>query len=126
MAQRLQRFNDVQVYQDDTSGNTPESRLWGAFLIYLVRDVVPEYVTDYRGRSHVTRMSKKELDQTTSTYIFEMACEINNFNPSYFRKRLEQIRTIEPSEIQIWQHNKKYPNGGRSSLLSTFLLRGSA
>lgn len=102
--------------------NTPESRLWAAFLLSLSRDIVPEYITSYgypQGR--VSAMSDSHFDTLTSTYIFELACHANNLSPSRVRRILDTIRTLSPTPEQIALHHKKFPKGGRSPLYTVTL-----
>lgn len=98
-------------------GGTPESNLWAAFLISILRDVIPEYITSYGDpQGRVSAMNASHFETFTNTAIFELACYANNLSPTRVRRILSHIRTLSPTQAQISEHCKKFPNGGRSPL----------
>lgn len=112
------QFHDpLQILVDAPSKSTPESRLWGAFLVLILRDIVPVYVTIPNEPARTDKCSIEFVESLTSTYIFELACEAVGFSPDYLRKKLIEISQTDPTPSQILLHNRKYPKGvGRSSL----------
>lgn len=100
----------------------PESKLWAAFLLSILRDVIPEYITSYGDpKGRVSAMNASHFETLTNTYIFELACHANNLSPSRVRRILDTIRTLSPTPEQISAHCKKFPNGGRSPLYTATL-----
>lgn len=111
-------MSSTEALDMSISESTPESKFWGAYLLYLLKDMIPEYVTSSYNPPKLVCTSKESLDSITSTYIFELACHATGYAPSYVKNKLHKIRSMVPTEAQIIQHNKRYPNGGRSALMT--------
>lgn len=95
----------------------PESRLWGAFLLSIVRDVVPTYITTNKGEFTISRMSDVEFRNITSTAIFRLACYACDLAPSYVIGRMDDLRLRNPSEEFVMHHNKQNPKGGYTPIV---------
>jgi len=102
---------------------SPESRLWAAYLLSILRDMVPRYVTrkdplDSSVRTYsISRMGAQEFDRLTTSHVFELGCEACNLAPSFVRGKMSKLRLLDPSVDFIEEHNLKYPEGGLTPLI---------
>lgn len=95
----------------------PERRLWASFLLLLLRDTVPVFVTNLRGEESLRTMSDRDLHMFTSTAIFRLACLAIDVPPSRVRKKLYQIHRAKPDKDFRLRHRARYPSGGFSPLI---------
>lgn len=97
---------------------SPESRLWAAFILSIIRDLVPNYITSRHDDSYnISRMSDAEFRQVTGTAIFRLACVAVNLAPDTLIKRMNVIRLLEPTPSFIERHNERNPEGGSTPIV---------
>lgn len=96
---------------------SPESRLWGAFLLSVVRDMVPIYVTSTSHDPKISSMSDGEFRNITETAIFRLACHACDLAPSFVIKKMNELRMKEPDDEFLLYHRAKHPKGGSTPLV---------
>lgn len=91
--------------------------MWAAFLLTILRDLVPRFSSTFRGEESVSYVNDIEFDNMTRTSVFRLACSACNLDHTYVRSRLDEIRNLTPSEEFKEFHRKAYPKGGVSHLI---------
>jgi hypothetical protein len=96
--------------------SSPETRLWGAFLLQMLRDIVPEWNT-FNGGERLSSVSDTAFESMIATSMFRFACITCGLAPSTVVKGMNRIRLLEPTKEFKERHAAKYPRGGRSRLM---------
>jgi len=97
--------------------STPESRLWGAFLLQILKDSVPVYVT-FMGRSFINRMSVREYSYIRRCNLVRYSCYVYGLDYGEFMSKLGDYYGMEPTLEFMRMHNLEHKGGdGRSVLL---------